>query len=356
MNDIKDKDIPLLPLRDVVIFPSVVTPLFVGRDKSITALQAAMAGEKQIMLVAQKSAQEDDPKLEDLYSIGTLSTILQLIKLPDGTLKVLVEGKKRVSIKLTAEESNYLNCKLKQLPNIGIAKVETSKVNVLHTVFEDYLNLNKKTNNEIINLISDIKDPSKLTDTIVSNLSLTIKEKQEFLELNDVSKRIEKLTLKLEIEIDTLQVDKKVRNRVKSQMEKTQREYYLNEQLKAIQKELGNDDDEKNEFQEIKEKISKTKLPKDALEKVNSEFKKLKNMSPMSAESGVVRSYIEWILSLPWKKVSKINKDILIAREILDQDHYGLEKIKERIIEFLAVQKRMDKIKGPGVSHCGASD
>ena len=338
---------PLLPLRDIVVFPHMVVPLFVGRNKSVKALEASMSENKDIVLVTQTNAKTEDPSPKDLYTTGTLSKILQLLKLPDGTLKVLVEGKKRVSIKLTAEESNYLNCKLKQLPNIGIAKVETSKVNVLHTVFEDYLNLNKKTNNEIINLISDIKDPSKLTDTIVSNLSLTIKEKQEFLELNDVSKRIEKLTLKLEIEIDTLQVDKKVRNRVKSQMEKTQREYYLNEQLKAIQKELGDDGDEKNEFQEIKEKISKTKLPKDALEKVNSEFKKLKNMSPMSAESGVVRSYIEWILSLPWKKVSKINKDILIAREILDQDHYGLEKIKERILEFLAVQKRSKSIKGP---------
>ena len=222
-----------------------------------------------------------------------------------------------------------------------------SKINVLHTVFEDYLNLNKKTNNEIINLITDIKDPSKLCDTIISHLTLSIKEKQEFLELNDVSLRIDKLISKLEIEVDGLQIDKKVRNRVKSQMEKTQREYYLNEQLKAIQKELGNDEDGKDEFQEIKEKISKAKLPKDALEKVNSEFKKFKNMSPMSAESGVVRSYIDWILSLPWKKLSKINYDLSLAKQILDEDHYGLKKVKERILEFLVVQKRSKSLKGP---------
>ena len=340
---------PVSPLRDIVVFPQMIVPLFVGRDKSINALEMAMSENKDIVLVTQKIAKIEDPKAKDLYSIGTLSKILQLLKLPDGTLKVLVEGKKRVKINFLPymKQMNYLTCNFKVLPNSSAAKVDITKTNLLHTVFEDYLNLNKKTNNEIINLITDIKEPSKLCDTIISNLTLSISEKQEFLELNDVSSRIEKLISKLEIEVDTLQIDKNVRNRVKSQMEKTQREYYLNEQLKAIQKELGNDEDDKDEFQEIKDKIRKSKLSKDALEKVNSEFKKLKNMSPMSAESGVVRSYIDWILSLPWKKVSKINYDISLAKKILDEDHYGLKKVKERILEFLVVQKRSKSLKGP---------
>ena len=340
---------PVLPLRDIVVFPQMIVPLFVGRNKSVKALERAMSDNKDIVLVTQKVAKVEDPKPKDLYSIGIICKILQLLKLPDGTLKVLVEGKKRVKIDFLPEtkDINYLTCNFKILPNLGASKVDVTKINVLHTVFEDYLNLNKKTNNEIINLITDIKDPSKLCDTIISHLSLTIEEKQEFLKLNDVSFRIDKLISKLEIEVDSLQIDKKVRNRVKTQMEKTQREYYLNEQLKAIQKELGNDEDDKDEFQEIKEKISKSKLTKDALEKVNSEFKKLKNMSPMSAESGVVRSYIDWILSLPWKKLSKINYDLSLAKQILDEDHYGLKKVKERILEFLVVQKRSKSLKGP---------
>ncbi len=340
----------VLPLRDIVVFPDMIVPLFVGREKSVNALEMTMSENKDIVLVTQKIAKVEDPKPKDLYSIGTLCKILQLLKLPDGTLKVLVEGKKkRVKINFLPEttKSKFLTCNFKVLPNLGITKVEIKKINVLHTVFEDYLNLNKKTNNEIINLIADIKDPSKLCDTIISNLTLTIAEKQKFLEESNVTSRIENLISKLETEIDTLEVDKKVRNRVKSQMEKTQREYYLNEQLKAIQKELGNDEDGVDEFQEIKEKINKVKLPKDALEKVNSEFKKLKNMSPMSAESGVVRSYIDWILSLPWKKLSKINYDLSLAKQILDEDHYGLKKVKERILEFLVVQKRSKSLKGP---------
>jgi ATP-dependent Lon protease len=318
----------------------MIVPLFVGRNKSINALEISMSENKDIVLVTQKASKIEDPKPKDLYAVGTLCKILQLLKLPDGTLKVLVEGKKRVKINFLPEQNsgNYLTCNFKVLSNLGVSKIDASVINVLHTVFEDYLNLNKKTNNEIINLITDIKDPSKLCDTIISNLTLTLKEKQEFLEENDVSSRIKKLISKLEIEVDTLEIDKKVRNRVKSQMEKTQREYYLNEQLKAIQKELGNDEDDKDEFQEIKEKISKAKLSKEALDKVNSEFKKLKNMSPMSAESGVVRSYIDCILNLPWKKLSKINYDLSLAKQILDEDHYGLKKIKERILEFLVLQ------------------
>ncbi len=340
---------PVLPLRDIVVFPHMIVPLFVGRNKSVNALEMAMSQNKDIVLVTQKLAKIEDPKPKDLYLIGTLCKILQLLKLPDGTLKVLVEGKKRVKIKFLSESKkiNYLNCNFDVIPNLGISKVDNSKINILHTVFEDYLNLNKKANNEIINLINDIKDVSKLCDTIISNLTLTIAEKQEFLEANDVLIRIEKLISKLQVEIDTLEIDKKVRNRVKSQMEKTQKEYYLNEQLKAIQKELGNEDSDKDEFQEIKEKIKKVKLSKDALEKVNSEFKKLKNMSPTSAESGVVRSYIDWILGLPWKKVCKINNDLSLAKQILDEDHYGLKKVKERILEFLVVQKRSKSLKGP---------
>ena len=339
----------LLPLRDIVVFPQMIVPLFVGRDKSIHALEKSMSENKDIVLVTQKASKIEEPKPKDLYAVGTLCRILQLLKLPDGTLKVLVEGKKRVKISFLQEKKdiNYLTCDYKVLPNLGVSKIDNTTINVLHTVFEDYLNLNKKTNNEIINLITDIKDPSKLCDTIISNLTLNIKEKQDFLEENDVSSRIKKLISKLEIEVDTLEIDKKVRNRVKSQMEKTQREYYLNEQLRAIQKELGNDEDDKDEFQEIKEKISKVKLSKDALDKVNAEFKKLKNMSPMSAESGVVRSYIDWILSLPWKKVSKINYDLTLAKKTLDEDHYGLKKVKERILEFLVVQKRSKSLKGP---------
>ncbi len=337
---------PILPLRDIVVFPNMIVPLFVGRVKSIKALESSMSENQHIVLISQKNAKIENPSSKELYKIGTLAKILQLLKLPDGTLKVLVEGKKRVNVELI-QNKDFLTGKSKVLPNTGLTKLQSSQVNVLHTVFEDYINLNKKTNNEIINIISDIKDPAKLSDTIISNLVLTINEKQEFLELNDVSKRVEKLILKLELEIDTLEIDKKVRNRVKSQMEKTQREYYLNEQMKAIQKELGNNEDEKDEFEEIKSKISKSKLPKIALDKVNSEFKKLKNMSSVSAESGVVRSYIEWILSLPWKKVSKTNDDITLAKKILDEDHYGLEKVKERILEFLAVQKRSKSNKGP---------
>ncbi len=340
---------PVLPLRDIVVFPQMIVPLFVGRKKSVSALETSMSENKDIILVTQKNSKIEDPKPKDLYVVGTLCKILQLLKLPDGTLKVLVEGKKRIKIDFFPEDKkiNYLTCKFNVLPNLNASKVDPTKINVLHTVFEDYINLNKKTNSEIINLITDIKDPSKLCDTIISNLSLIIKEKQKFLELNDVPSRMNKLISNLETEIDTLEVDNKVRKRVKSQMEKTQREYYLNEQIKAIQKELGNEEDSKDEFEEIKEKIKKSNLSKDALEKVNSEFKKLRNMSPMSAESGVVRSYIDWMLSLPWKKISKINDDLSLAKKILDEDHYGLKKVKERILEFLVVQKRSKSLKGP---------
>jgi ATP-dependent Lon protease len=282
----------------------MIVPLFVGRNKSVHALELAMSENRDIVLVTQRVAKIEDPKAKDLYAVGTLCKILQLLKLPDGTLKVLVEGKKRVKINFLKDRDNitHITCNYKVLTNLSLSKVDISQVNVLHTVFEDYINLNKKTNNEIINLISDIKDPSKLCDTIISNLSLTIDEKQEFLELNDVTSRLDKLISKLEIEIDTLEVDKKVRNRVKSQMEKTQREYYLNEQLKAIQKELGEIEDGKDETTNLKKSIQKAKMPKEIEKKCMSELKKLKNMSPMSAEATVVRNYLDWMTELPWSK------------------------------------------------------
>ncbi len=338
---------PILPLRDIVVFPHMVVPLFVGRKRSVKALETSMSENKQIVLVSQINAKVEDPKKKDLYSVGTLATILQLLKLPDGTLKVLVEGKRRVKIKSLNTKNDFLHCSVQDLSDTDILKVTSAKINALHTTFEDYLNLNKKSNNEIINIIADIKDPSKLVDTIISNLSFSIEEKQEFLAITSLYNRTNKLINKLETDLASLEAEKKVRNRVKAQMEKTQKEYYLNEQLKAIQKELGSDDDGKGEFQEISEKISKSKLPKEALEKVQSEFKKLKSMSSMSAEATVVRSYIDCILNLPWKKYSNLKIDLTNAKKILDNDHHGLKKVKDRIIEFLAVQKRTKNIKGP---------
>ncbi len=338
---------PILPLRDIVVFPHMIVPLFVGRKKSVKALESAMSENKQIALISQLNASVEDPKKDDLYKIGTLSSILQLLKLPDGTLKVLVEGKKRIEVNLIKKRSPFLNGTITELPDLDIDKISSAKINALHTIFEDYLNLNKKSSNDIINIISDIKDPSKLIDTIISNLNFSIDEKQEFLEITSLLKRCNKLIKKLETEIGALEAEKKVRNRVKAQMEKTQKEYYLNEQLKAIQKELGSEEDGKGEFEDIAEKIAKSKLPKEALEKVQSEFKKLKSMSSMSAEATVVRSYIDWILNLPWNKYSNIKIDLSKAKKILDDDHYGLEKIKDRIVEFLAVQKRTKSTKGP---------
>ncbi len=338
---------PILPLRDIVVFPHMIVPLFVGREKSVQALENSMSNNKEIVLLAQKEPGTEDPDTKDLYSIGTIGTILQLLKLPDGTVKVLVEGKKRVKIVKIISSKLFLNADVNIIEDQIDEDIEKSNVNVLHTVFEDYINLNKKTNNELINIISDIKDPSRLTDTIISNLNLEIPEKQDFLETISLSKRIKNLTVKLETEIGSLQAERKVRSRVKRQMEKIQREYYLNEQLKAIQKELGSTGGGKNEFDELEDKIKKIKLSKEALDKVKSELKKFKSMSPMSAEATVVRSYIDWIISIPWKNESKIKDNLKEAREILDADHYGLEKVKDRIIEFLAVQKRTKSVKGP---------
>ena len=346
MNDIKDKEIPLLPLRDVVIFPSVVTPLFVGRDKSITALQAAMAGEKQIMLVAQKSAQEDDPKLEDLYSIGTLSTILQLIKLPDGTLKVLVEGNKRAAIESMKSSEGFDSVKVKSFD----AEPESEEIKhyllTLKKQFQEYVKLTKKATPEVLNTVNAIDSVARLTDTLVGHLSIDIGQKQEILETQSLSDRANKILEHLDSQLDLSKVEKKIRGRVKNQMEKSQKEYYLNEQMKALKKELG-EMDEAEEADALESKIMESGMTKEAQEKALSELQKYKMMSPMSAEASVVRGYIDWMLNIPWKKKSKIRTDLTKASDVLEEDHYGLEEVKERILEYLAVQKRVKKLKGP---------
>jgi len=346
MNDIKDKDIPLLPLRDVVIFPSVVTPLFVGRDKSITALQAAMAGEKQIMLVAQKSAQEDDPKLEDLYSIGTLSTILQLIKLPDGTLKVLVEGNKRASIESLKSEEGFDSVKVKSFDEESEVEDIKHYLLTLKKQFQEYVKLTKKATPEVLNTVNAIDSVSRLTDTLVGHLSIDIGQKQEILETQSLSDRANKILEHLDSQLDLSKVEKKIRGRVKNQMEKSQKEYYLNEQMKALKKELG-EMDEAEEADALESKIMESGMTKEAQEKALSELQKYKMMSPMSAEASVVRGYIDWMLNIPWKKKSKIRTDLGKASDVLEEDHYGLEEVKERILEYLAVQKRVKKLKGP---------
>ena len=339
---------PILPLRDIVIFPHMIAPLFVGRVKSINALENVMEQNKQIVLVTQKKASIEDPIQKDLFKVGTLGNILQMLKLPDGTVKVLVEGKSRCIIEKIIPSEEYLNAKMKLLKDEEF-EFENKDIlsNKLTNVFEQYAKLNGKINSDILSTISEISDPSTLTDTIVNNLLLNIEEKQEFLEMINPLERTQKLTLKLESDIEILSTERRIRNRVKKQMEKTQREYYLNEQMKAIQKELGSSEDGKNEFDEIEDKINKGKLSKEAKEKALSELKKLKNMGPMSAEATVVRSYIDWLVSIPWTKKNKIKTDILNARKILDNDHYGLDKVKDRIVEFLAVQKRTKEIKGP---------
>ncbi len=339
---------PILPLRDIVIFPNMIAPLFVGRLKSINALEKVMEENKEIVLLTQKKSSTEDPKEKDLFKTGTIGNVLQMLKLPDGTVKVLVEGKFRCEINKFMLSDEYLSAKL------NILKVDFSAISdhqkitsQLGKSFERFAKLSGKINSDILSTISDINDPSVLSDTIVNHLTFSIEEKQSFLELIDPIKRINELTSKIEKEIEILSSERKIRSSVKKQMEKTQREYYLNEQLKAIQKELGNSDDGKSEFDEFEDKINKAKLSKEAKEKALSELKKLRNMSPMSAEATVVRSYIDWLVSIPWKKVGKVKSDIVNARKILDNDHYGLEKVKDRIIEFLAVQKRTKEVKGP---------
>tara|TARA_B100001248_G_scaffold258757_2_gene243587 strand:+ start:519 stop:2897 length:2379 start_codon:yes stop_codon:yes gene_type:complete len=338
---------PLLPLRDIVIFPSMVVPLFVGREKSIKALQEVMKSDKSIVLVTQKNSEIDDPGEKDLYQFGCLSKVLQLLKLPDGTVKVLVEGEKRVKILKYQNSSNHLTCEIELAEDKNVSKELDQLAGGLVKKFERLLILSKKEFNDGTLNLKNMKDAQQIANNISSNLNIQIFEKQELLEITDLKKRLEKIHSIIEKETSVLSVEKKIRGRVKNQMEKTQREYYLNEQLKAIQKELGEIDEGKDELSSISKAISEAKMPKLAKEKCLSELKKLKSMSPMSAEATVVRNYLDWMTELPWSNKSKINTDLKSAQKILDEDHYGLEKIKERIIEFLAVQKRMQKMKGP---------
>ena len=339
---------PLLPLRDIVIFPSMVVPLFVGREKSIKALQEVMKSDKSIVLVTQKNSEIDDPSSKDLYQYGCLSKVLQLLKLPDGTVKVLVEGEKRIKILKHHENSrDFLTCEVEVAEDQNTSKdLETLALGLVKK-FDRLQVLSKKELNDGSNNLKNLKDPSQIANNISSNLNIQIFEKQELLEILDLKKRLEKIHQIIEKETSVLSVEKKIRGRVKNQMEKTQREYYLNEQLKAIQKELGEIDEGKDELTSLSRAISDAKMPKLAKDKCLSELKKLKSMSPMSAEATVVRNYLDWMTELPWSNKSKINTDLKNAQKILDEDHYGLEKVKERIIEFLAVQKRIQKMKGP---------
>jgi ATP-dependent Lon protease len=339
---------PVLPLRDIVVFPHMIVPLFVGREKSVRALEAVMRDDKQILLVAQRNASQDDPGADDLYQIGTVSTVLQLLKLPDGTVKVLVEGGRRASIVGFKETESHFEAYATPLEDAAVQPAEAEALaRTVVSQFEQYIKLNKKIAPEVLVSINQIDDPAKLADTVAAHLSMKIPEKQELLELPGTNMRLERVFAHMESEIGVLQVEKRIRNRVKRQMEKTQREYYLNEQLKAIQKELGEGEDGKDETAEIEAKIKAIKLSKEAHEKVLAELKKLKTMSPMSAEATVVRNYLDWVLSIPWRKRSKVKNDIVAAEKVLDADHYGLGKVKERIVEYLAVQSRSPKIRGP---------
>ena len=341
-------NLPLLPLRDIVVFPSMVIPLFVGRDKSITALNEVMKKDKKIILVTQKNSEVDDPKLTDVFKYGCESNILQLLKLPDGTVKVLVEGIKRVKILDFKDQNKFLTCSFTYQNDI-IENNEDLLPLALTAVrrLEKLTSINKKISSDTINSIKDLKDASKIGDNIASHINSTISEKQQIFETVDVKKRLNTIIKIMENETSIIGVEKRIRGRVKTQMEKTQREYYLNEQLKAIQKELGEIEDGKDETSSLNKSILKAKMPKDVLKKCMSELKKLKNMSPMSAEATVVRNYLDWMVDLPWYKKSEVDIDLKKALKVLDEDHFGLEKVKERIVEFLAVQKRMEKIKGP---------
>ncbi|MGD9535745.1 MAG: endopeptidase La [Alphaproteobacteria bacterium] len=339
---------PVLPLRDIVVFPHMIVPLFVGREKSVRALEDVMKDDKQILLVAQKNAAQDDPGVSDIYTVGTVGTVLQLLKLPDGTVKVLVEGGGRARIVRFTEEASFFQAHVEPIEELrgnpqeveGLARTVVSQ-------FESYVKLNKKVPPEVLVSIGQIDDASKLADTVASHLSIKIEEKQQLLEIASVAERLERVFQLMEGEIGVLQVEKKIRSRVKRQMEKTQREYYLNEQLKAIQKELGETEDGRDEVSELEERIKRTKLTKEAREKAQAEARKLRTMSPMSAEATVVRNYLDWLLGIPWKKRTKIKRDLNNAEKILNEDHYGLKQVKERILEYLAVQQRIPKMKGP---------
>jgi len=343
-----ENQFPVLPLRDVVVYPHMVIPLFVGRAKSIKALEMAMERSKQIFLVAQFSASDDDPGVDQLYKVGTVANVLQLLKLPDGTIKVLVEGVERAAIEEFVDTDDVFVAEVSSLECTPCPERESEVlVRSLMEQFEQYIKLNKKIPPEIITSLTSIDDPSRLADTIAAHMSIKLDVKQEILEVTEVRERLEQLIALMQSEIDLLQVEKRLRGRVKKQMEKSQREYYLNEQMKAIQNELGELDDNVNEFEELAAKIEKAGMPKEAREKADAELKKLKMMSPMSAEATVVRNYIDWMLAVPWKKRTKVKRDLKKAEQVLDEDHYGLEKVKERIVEYLAVQQRVRKLKGP---------
>ncbi len=343
-----NKDVyPVLPLRDIVVFPYMIVPLFVGREKSIAALEEVMRTDKQILLAAQKNASDDDPSPDGIFQMGTLASVLQLLKLPDGTVKVLVEGSARAKIVRYLDKAAYFEAEVAKVPEqVGPKDEIEALARSAVTQFESYVKLNKKISPEVLGTVSQIEDYSKLADTIASHLAIKIAEKQEILETTTISERLERVFGLMESEISVLQVEKKIRSRVKRQMEKTQREYYLNEQMKAIQKELG-DGEERDDIAEFEEKIENTKLTKEAKDKALAELKKLRQMSPMSAEATVVRNYLDWLLSIPWGIKGKVKKDIAEAQEILDKEHYGLEKVKERIVEYLAVQNRTQKLRGP---------
>ena len=339
---------PLLPLRDVVVYPQIVQPLFVGRPKSIKALEVAMASNKQVLLVAQKNASDDEPAADDLYQIGTVATILQLIRLPDGTVKVLVEGLERAQLRNVSFDEDHFRAETLSLQTEAIAEKEAELlIRSLLSKFEQYVQLSKKIPPEVMTSISSIDEPGRLVDTIANHMTLQLQEKQNLLELVSLQARIEHLMALIESEIDLFQVEKRIRGRVKKQMEKSQREYYLNEQMKAIQKEMGEMDDVPNEAEELKTRIDDAGMPKEAKEKALSELNKLKQMSPMSSEASVVRTYLDWMVNIPWKMRSKVRLDLVKAEEILETDHYGLKEVKERILEYLAVQKRVKKLKGP---------
>ena len=339
---------PLLPLRDVVVYPHMVIPLFVGRSKSIEALEAAMVGDKQVLLMTQRNPADDDPQAADLYSVGTLATILQLLKLPDGTVKVLVEGEQRARVEQVDELEDYQQARIElidePLPEGREAEV---LVRTLMSQFEQFVNLGKKVPPEAVASLSGIEDPRRLVDTMAAHLNLKVEQKQQILEIASVRERVEHVLGVLDTEIDLLQVEKRIRGRVKKQMERSQREYYLNEQMKAIQKEMGSGEEGNGELDELQRKVEAAGMTKEALEKARTELNKLKMMSPMSAEATVVRSYIEWLSNVPWSKSSRVRHDLEHAEKVLESDHYGLEEVKERIVEYLAVQKRVRKLKGP---------
>jgi ATP-dependent Lon protease len=338
---------PVLPLRDIVVFPHMIVPLFVGREKSIKALEEVMRSDTFILLATQKNASDDDPATDSIFTIGTLASVLQLLKLPDGTVKVLVEGAARAQVKQYTDREEYFEAEATVIADTAGDQVEAEALaRSVVNEFEGYVKLNKKVSPEVVGVVQQIEDYAKLADTVASHLAVKIPDKQLILETPSVTERLEKVLGLMESEISVLQVEKRIRTRVKRQMEKTQREYYLNEQMKAIQKELG-DEDGKDELAELEEKIKRTKLSKEAREKAQHEIKKLRQMSPMSAEATVVRNYLDWLLSIPWNKKSKIKKDLTLAEQILDGDHFGLEKVKERIVEYLAVQQRANKLTGP---------